>query len=51
MKKEWISPKVIIWKDATGSYYFKRYDVEQEIEEVLSAVLEVIKKELKAFGY
>ena len=31
MKKEWISPKVIIGKDATGSYYFQRNDVEQEI--------------------
>ena len=31
MKKEWISPKVVTGTNATGSYYFQRTNVEQEI--------------------
>ena len=33
MKKEWKSPKIIIGKDATGDYYYKRGAIEREIWE------------------
>ena len=31
MKKEWKSPKIIIGKDATGEYYYRRKETENEI--------------------
>ena len=31
MQKEWISPKIIIGKDATGDYYYQRTDIQEEI--------------------
>lgn len=31
MKKDWIEPKIIIGKDATGKYYYRREEIEDEI--------------------
>ncbi len=31
MKEKWISPKIIIGKDATGDYYYSRNEIENEI--------------------
>jgi predicted AAA+ superfamily ATPase len=31
MKKEWQNPKAIIGKEATGKYYYRREDIENDI--------------------
>jgi uncharacterized protein len=31
MEKEWMSPRIIIGKDATGAYYYRREEIENEI--------------------
>jgi uncharacterized protein len=31
MKNEWVSPRIIIGKDATGAYYYRREEIENEI--------------------
>jgi len=31
MKRDWIEPKIIIGKDATGKYYYRREEIEGEI--------------------